>query len=607
MIGENRFHLSRLVAIGPLKKSEITFTTGLNVVEGPTDSGKSFILESIDFMLGSESELRGIPELYGYSSFYLEINMSRNAKYTFKRNVGAKDVKVYSTGFDSITDSILFEEMGLTKFKKFLNALMGADGIKLKKNVDNEVVSLTLRNFRDYFILEEGTIFGKNLGLISSQYTERTIYKSLFSYVLSGKEFSHLSRTPEQKTKDVEEGAKRETLIKLASRLQRSLEKEKRSANDLRPLATVEAELKILKKEKQTADKTFSSKFEKLVGLENKYNDLLKEEAVQVEKINRFNILDSHYTSDVRRLEFVFESMHLTDQLPPSSCPYCGSVVALSATNSHACIANEKNFEIGIVKEISKISKNQLELRKTLAFVAKENQALSLLKVKTSEDLSIAREDFNINVKPILAGIESKVIVLQAERDKAWKIEMWQNELNHLLSLYDFFELSPEKEKIKDDIVFNEDGINELSSIVSETLGSWKFKGGSSSVGFDLGAFDFNVGGKKRSDYGKGSRAIFTFAFYFSLLKFCLAKGRVHPGILIVDSPFNPFKGKEVVDSEGKVSSVEVDNIYRALSTIDKGMQIIILENDGPPKDVIQNCNHELFVEENAMGRKGFL
>ena len=61
------FRLRFLGFFGPQKPpATVTFGYGLNVIYGASNTGKSFIVEAIDFMLGGKPPLRDIPERVGY-------------------------------------------------------------------------------------------------------------------------------------------------------------------------------------------------------------------------------------------------------------------------------------------------------------------------------------------------------------------------------------------------------------------------------------------------------------------------------------------------------------------------------------------------------------
>src|SRR5690606_115703 len=74
-------------------KSIIEFDPGLNVITGPSDTGKSFILECIDFALGKGSVPKSIDEAKGYETLILRIRSNQSGEIVeLKRsilNVGA--------------------------------------------------------------------------------------------------------------------------------------------------------------------------------------------------------------------------------------------------------------------------------------------------------------------------------------------------------------------------------------------------------------------------------------------------------------------------------------------------------------------------------------
>ena len=68
------FQLRRLRITGPdVAAAEIDFGPGLNVVSGASDTGKSYLVETVDFMLGGGTPPRQIPESRGYDTARLSI------------------------------------------------------------------------------------------------------------------------------------------------------------------------------------------------------------------------------------------------------------------------------------------------------------------------------------------------------------------------------------------------------------------------------------------------------------------------------------------------------------------------------------------------------
>src|SRR5215217_4232709 len=57
------FALRRLSLVGPDNPpAEVVFTRGLNVIAGPSDTGKSFIAQCLDYALGGGEVPKAIPE-----------------------------------------------------------------------------------------------------------------------------------------------------------------------------------------------------------------------------------------------------------------------------------------------------------------------------------------------------------------------------------------------------------------------------------------------------------------------------------------------------------------------------------------------------------------
>src|SRR5712672_806981 len=80
--------IDRVSYLGPNKSAvHVTFNSGLNVLCGASESGKSFVVETIDFMLGGGSELRDLPERAGYDRVVMQITFSDGKEFTVQRAI----------------------------------------------------------------------------------------------------------------------------------------------------------------------------------------------------------------------------------------------------------------------------------------------------------------------------------------------------------------------------------------------------------------------------------------------------------------------------------------------------------------------------------------
>ena len=91
----NAIRLRFIRFFGPDKEpAEFVFNDGLNILWGSSDTGKTFLVEAIDFMLGSGDPLKDIPERIGYDRILLGLTVG-GKDYTLLRSTNAGAFKRY--------------------------------------------------------------------------------------------------------------------------------------------------------------------------------------------------------------------------------------------------------------------------------------------------------------------------------------------------------------------------------------------------------------------------------------------------------------------------------------------------------------------------------
>ncbi len=66
--------------------AQVDFGPGLNVIYGASETGKSFIVEVIDFMLGGQTPLRTIEQRDGYDRILLSLETVDGEQFTLQRS-----------------------------------------------------------------------------------------------------------------------------------------------------------------------------------------------------------------------------------------------------------------------------------------------------------------------------------------------------------------------------------------------------------------------------------------------------------------------------------------------------------------------------------------
>ncbi len=160
----DRFHLDTLLVVGTDKPDAVVhFKPGLNVVSGPSDTGKSYILKCIDFMLGSSKKPKSINESKGYSTAFLTIRTMSDQLITLERDLKGRSFRCF---FDQALPIPANKEGEVLSGKHKAEAentvsalllrLVGlADKKVLKASTDGTTRSLSFRDVADLIIVDE--------------------------------------------------------------------------------------------------------------------------------------------------------------------------------------------------------------------------------------------------------------------------------------------------------------------------------------------------------------------------------------------------------------------------------------------------------------------
>ena len=158
---------------------------------------------------------------------------------------------------------------------------------------------------------------------------------------------------------------------------------------------------------------------------------------------------------------------------------------------------------------------------------------------------------------------------------------------------------------------FDPTALADFCGEIERVLEEWAWPG-PGRVSFDHTANDILVDGKPRQSNGKGVRAILHAAFNVGLLRYAAAKGRPHPGFLLLDSPLTTYKqgragaAAEASPGDDVGSSIE-QAFFRALSETPPDLQIIVLENKNPAPDLRASLRHQYFTGVEGLRRRGFI
>jgi hypothetical protein len=185
--------LKRLAITGQhADASELKFANALNVLYGASNTGKSFALKTIDFMLGSSTPLPGITERQPYDRAWLALDLPQYGPATFRRALAGGrfelitgDIRV-SNGANSRQLSARHDHTNTDNVSQFLLEEIGLRDCEIVTDVNGRKRSLSFRDLVRYCIVDETSIQSEISPVLSGQYQFSTQERSIFRLLISG-------------------------------------------------------------------------------------------------------------------------------------------------------------------------------------------------------------------------------------------------------------------------------------------------------------------------------------------------------------------------------------------------------------------------------------
>lgn len=136
-----RLTLTHLTFTGTnVPDASVDFSPHVTVIHGPSDTGKSFIVDAIDFVLGAKA-LKEIPERDGYSRVLLGLELPEGDRVTLVRAIDGGDICLYRAdlrfeppGPPDESLSAKHSASTTSNLSRFLLGQVGLDEKRVRKN-----------------------------------------------------------------------------------------------------------------------------------------------------------------------------------------------------------------------------------------------------------------------------------------------------------------------------------------------------------------------------------------------------------------------------------------------------------------------------------------
>jgi hypothetical protein len=614
--------LRHLVFHGPNRPAAaVEFGAGLNVVLGSSETGKTFIVETIDFMLGGRPPLRDIPDRVGYDRILLGMETIDGEEFTLHRSVEGGAFRAYAglhrelpgTEVEGKDLADQHNERSSENVSTYLLERCGLAGKRVRKNKLGETNSLSFRHLARLVVVNENEIIRPRSPLLDENPTANTPNVAAFKLLLTGVDDSALTasrpRTPEVQTREAQLGLLDQLFDSYRSRL-RDLTSDPGDLED--QLGRIDASLVDHTTQLNATESDYRELTTRRRDLRKRLEDG-RERRTEIDSLlARFDLLGRHYLSDLGRLRGIEEGGTLFQAMGQGPCPLCGADPEHHRRHASSDV-NIDAIVIAARSEIVKIEVLRQELTETVAGLQREADSFDRRLPIAERDLRRVAEQVERLLAPRLNRLRASYKTFADKRGEV------REAISLLQTIRDIERRRTELENGADGGPDASIADGDLPASIADgfaqgieaMLNAWHFPD-SGRVFFDTKTQDLVIAGKRRTARGKGLRAITHAAFTLGILDYCRRNSTPHPGFVILDSPLLAYRPPKEGDTEAEGSDDELrgtdlkDRFYTYLGEWSVDRQVVIVENTDPPDGIRGRSEVTFFSKNPHSGRYGF-
>lgn len=604
-----------------LPSASLDLFPGLNIVYGGSNAGKSFTLKAVDFMLGADS-LKIPKQGQRYTHVYLWVTLADGSKNTLLRSASGGEISLFDGHVDERFNGAPTQKLaGNQKTKSKTKTRSVSDyffenigmplGAQILKNETGDKVTLSLRLLSRYLLVGEELMVTENSPLKSPDQRLSTEDKSIFRFLLNGKDDSAIESVSKAETLKATREGKIEVLEEMVAEIDTQLKTVAREELTDRLESLTQSLTDFQLEAKKFQDELDTRRIRRRKILESQ--SFLEEQlSSHLRMFARFDELRSTYLSDVERLEGIQEGGLLLSNVSDRSCAVCGA----HATHQHHHEgADEFEAQSAAAEaEIQKIQRDVEGLESTISVLNEKVEDLNDEYADFAQELE--QEDRKIgDLLPLEGTSRQRYEEAVSERQQLHnQLTLFQLKEAHEARIAALRELKIVKQRANGlpESIGSSSGAD-FSKEVLKVLKAWNFPQ-IQTVDFDVKKQDIVVNGKERSDNGKGIRAILHSAMKVALLVYCHEKNLPHPGFVVLDSPLLTYRSPLKSSKHGELQSDERElgqtalneAFYAHLSSMSSFAQFLVLENQDPPASIIGSEGVQTWSGESGTGRQGF-
>lgn len=603
----NRITIKKLtVSGGGHADSVLEFSDGLNLIIGPSNTGKSLIMDCIDYVFGftpkKTKPSKIVDNNHGYTHVSLVLQTS-GGDITLERKIGDSKINVISSNPDIKSDSYSANHTAKKNLNDILLQLIGIkDAHKILSSQKGDTQQLTWRSILHLFFMKQADIDRESSALIAPGSMGYSASAAALLYLLTGKDANEFQKADDPSISKAKRNAvimyirdKKEQLSKRRDSLE-SLLSEHNITDIQSIIQTINSELETLQKELDTSTDKSRQMMSEIYLLNSKLSECNT-------IIHNFSSLSNQYQADIKRLAFIVDGQIAMSDSPHSkSCPFCGSKEFASKPSA--------DYIAAASAELNKLKQRISELA--------DAQESADRKKHNIEEQIAALESEKIEVDNFIkAELQPKIAAFKNELQSSLQVLRWDNELSVIKNderqyKEDLFKKENEedsREQLHDIKSFYEyDLVKGFEEELINILTASKI-GGAASARLNMQSFDIEIDGhSKPTCMGGGYCAILNALTTYAMNSYIYSANGYAPGFFAIDSALTQLSEAEYILPE---DSVKYNFMHFLVSNALDRQVIMIEQKDEIPYVPTEDSKKKIHIIEFSRnpdhGRYGFL
>jgi len=594
------YYIKKIVlSTGDGTVSSVDLDSGLNIIYGESNTGKSLILDCIDYLFGAKRHRFDAKLDIKYVTLILDVD---GKNLTMSRKLDSNDIEV-----SSLVENIESGTYKIGNTKKSINSvwlrLMGIDeNVEILMTLGGRTQRLTLRTFSHTMLLDETRIQSQtsilSQGVGPNQKVATSVLTS-FIYLATGNNY-----LPDEASKDPKiKKAKKDAVKTFVDRSMRVLETKK--VSELENFSQespweLQSKIDAAIDEIGAAEGAMKKAAEKMCELADQIYEIEGQMAESRMLANRNKALLTQYESDIKRLTFIVEGDLQHGKTPVLKvCPFCNG--ELEKKQSESCVD-------AAVAEVDKIEIQIRDLRSVQQSIEKELEELNEKKSAVIEERrqidSVIRGELRPQITRLRSHLQDYTLALKQYKAKEL-IESFSDVLVKELEVSEIEAESGMDFKFDANRKFNEVFLEDLDEELKELLKASNYIN-FAGARFDDEEYDVVINGNLKKNQGQGYRALLNSILAMAFQNVLQKKNKYRPGLLVLDSPILSLKEKGDHDEENGISDTMKKALFKYFVNCQRAYQLIIIENDIPEIDY-KKTNRIHFTKDENNGRYGLI